>query len=50
MARECTNQRFMMLTDDGGYESHDEEAHEVQEEYGEIEKNSDSQQPGSDTI
>ncbi|KAF8109231.1 hypothetical protein N665_0100s0020 [Sinapis alba] len=27
----------MLLTDDGGYESPDEDAHEVQEEYGDIE-------------
>ena len=36
MERKCPNQRVRMLTDDGGYESHDEEAPEVQEEYGEI--------------
>lgn len=37
MARECPNQRVMLLTDDG-YESRDEgEVPEIQEEYGEVE-------------
>ncbi|CAF2086287.1 unnamed protein product, partial [Brassica napus] len=36
MARECPNQRVMLLTDDG-YESRDEgEVPEIQEEYGEV--------------
>ncbi|CAG7885564.1 unnamed protein product, partial [Brassica rapa] len=37
MARECPNQRVMLLTDDG-YESRDEgDVPEIQEEYGEVE-------------